>query len=1743
MNNLDNLVAMLEHQAEAFKEKAIYHYLDENGEVYNSLSFNEILLVAKNNAQILYNNYPDQKTIILLFPQGPSFILAYFSCLFAGKVVIPLSCNPESIKNEVFLNQIKLIQKETGDNLMLVDTSIENNIRDAFGGIFNVITINPHNNDYSTFQYIENNIACYLFTSGSTSQPKGVVLSHSNLTSNSISFTKSYGYDDTAITVSWLPHFHAFGMLLNFYYPLVSGTPVYLMPTSLFVNKPLSWLDNASRYKATHIAAPDFAFRLCALEIENGNISDWNLHNLRYLFSSSEPVQIESFKRFFRAFESYGLQRNTLSAMYGMSEASVISTENKRELIICNINKEDLDNGKVNHLDISDYSGRVVVSCGQEIPGTRIVSVNPQTSSVCNSDEIGEIWICGPSVFEGYLNENDNEDIWGILSVSGTEEKYLKTGDAGFISDGNLFITGRIKEMIVINGKKYYPIDIEHTVTSCFDLLLDTRKAVFSESVFNEEKVSLMLEYPFDYTTDGLESLSYDIVSKVMERNGIKLTNIIYTSNHSIPRTATGKIQRKKSQQLFKNNQLNVLHISTFEVLESNKNTDVYFTEEEIAAHLTLINLFKSVIGNPITIDHSTSFFSIGIGSVELMRVVARINDHFKTSIDIGDVLANNSIDKLAKILFFKRADCFDTSTLISIDTEYSEKNYPLTENQRGVWFELISKPDSYQYNTPMAFYLKNEVQLKKLEDAFLKLQLQYPILRCRIFEWDNGTPVLKIIDDTVSLKVTYSNADSESILRKIQKKSKESIIPDRTKALLYGEIIISQKKTILFINGSHLILDGFSCQLLIDQLLKNYHEDSLQPLSIDISYLDFNVWEKKAILNQERKATKYLFNKQDYLFEGLNLPFDNTIDKNETNLDHFFYEIDTILQKRIDHCIEKLNVTKTPFFLAIYSLCLFRFTRQQNITIGTALLNRPDLSYESSMGYFANVLPLQIALQNDHSFDIFVKQLMDEIINIISFQSYPLPSMLQQLPAGTIKSGEPVFQALFLYQKMKDYEKEVNSIVDKQLFSLTQATIGDITLDILDLNNRSIIYLKYNSNKFNSDTMELFFNNFLDLLEKTLVDTSLTISNLKAISEKDLTQINVWNQNEVFFPNSNNLYKYFHESVYKFPLKTAIYTHSGEQLTYNQLFERVDSLCVVLTDNKIIAGTNVSVFLERSEWLPISILAIIKIGATYIPLDPGLPLHRLQYICEDVKANAVIQLSSLPLELNDPFITKINLDECFSSENIKYFSEPYDYSPEDTVFVIYTSGSTGNPKGVDINHKSLNNFYHSMIETPGFLSSDHLLAVSTISFDIAFTEIVMPLLLGASITIVSGEDQRNGEVLLAKLKEHPITVMQCTPVTWKLLIEAGWRGGTTLKKALSTGEALTSPLAQKILDNQVELWNMYGPSEGAIETTVSAVTDSKNVTLGFPLPNVQLFVLDQQLEQVPIGAYGELYIGGINLANGYRNKVDLTNERFIKSPNNIATSSLRLYKTGDVVRQHVNGEYSYYGRNDYQVKIRGYRIELNEIELTLKQFKDIDEACVIVEEKNEVYTIKACLVLNNKASGLIQYTELFSFLRKQLPSYMLPHTFYVRESLPVSPNGKVNRNNLFEKGYELGESQLNRKKESVKETSISFDQVRNAWEKVLGRHISDYSSNFFDSGGDSLLIVQLKQELTSLFPSRIIKVTDLFKYTTVLDQSNWLNEKTSFNQKNKQIGNINKKDNRLSGGYQAVFGDELMNN
>ena len=1734
MKHLVTLTALLEHQARVYKNKNIFNYLDTNGNVSFSQSFNQIADIAKGNASQLIKKYPEQPAAVLLYPSGPEFILAYFTCLYAGKIAIPLTYKKGFEKDEIFLNQITLIQKEVQSTLIIVDNTLLNEIPDIFRKdciVFNIDKTIKKNKINSEV----NATACYLFTSGSTSQPKGVVLSHKNLIDNSHAFTSTYCYNEKTVTVSWLPHFHAFGMLLNFYYPLISGTPVYIMPTTEFINNPLSWLANASTYRATHLAAPDFGFRLCAQEIENGNIEKWNLSHIEYAFSSSEPVRIESFDRFFQALKPYGLRKKTLSAMYGMSEASVITAQNKRKLISKSVHRDDLDNGLVKFVSTKSKRSRVIVSCGQSIPTSDVVVVDPQTAIQCNQSEVGEVWVKGPSVFDGYLNPDDNEGCWE--RIKGKKGKYFRTGDAGFINGTDLYITGRFKEMIIANGKNYYPIDIEHTVSNNVELLRDTRKAAFSNETGQEEFVTIVLEYPITPYQSELKLIGHKVVELIMRKNGLRISRVVFVANNEIPRTVTGKIQRRKCRSLLNNKQLKILYTYSLDeaIIDQNRK---FPDSSSLIIEQKLYQILEEVLKKAIPFSSSNSFYSLGAGSIELMRIASRIRQTFKLDIQISELLVNSNLEKLVEFIHEKQKATDQLLSSSKHEAFNETQHFPLTITQRGILFELLNDPTNYQYNTPLAFQLVKEVDIQRLFYAFDQLQKKFPILRIRIFESANEGTFMKIAKRAVPLKILKTAVDELSLYRLIERETNKPIIPSPSSALFIGNVYVTLKQTVLVINASHLITDGLSCQLIIDNLIAFYEDRNNKTVESEIFVLD--KIEKEAIQELHEKVEGFLSKRKSKLFKKLPLPYNSKGNAMTPRWNHFFHDIQSSLQKEIENCVQEIKTTKFSFFLAVFAITLYRLTREKDITIGSAFLNRSERTIENSLGYFANLLPVLVTLTENESFTIVAQKILNEVTTLFEIQNFPLPELLHRIRKADKNTEEPVFQAILLFQTWKDYKKEENSLIEEQLFHVVQPSIADFTIDILDLESRSIMYIKYDNLKIDPSIANIIFHNFIDVLQQVLENPSKDVHILQEPSYSDKNLLDQLNQSATSFPSISNIFEYFINSALVYSGKTAI--HSKNNIfSYKEVLEKVDLISCYLKQNGLKNNEVVVVHIERNEWLPIVILSLLKIGVSYIPLDPSLPRERLQYITEHAQVHAVIQFSHCSLTLETTSIKEIYLDKLPNATlNASREIETYQYDPKDTVFLIYTSGSTGKPKGVIINHQALVNFYCSIIKEPGISHQDHLLAVSTVSFDIAFTELIVPLLVGATITIASEEEQRNGEALLEKLENHSISILQGTPVTWNLLFHAGWASNSPLTKAISTGEALPPSLAKKILDNNVQLWNLYGPSEATIETTIAEITEADHVPIGRPLPNVQLFILDDKLKQVPVGAFGELYIAGNNLATGYYGSSKLTNERFLPIAKDFGSIYTTMYKTGDIVRLGENNMIFYCGRNDHQVKIRGYRVELQEIENVIREYPSVQDACVVVEEASYGPTLKACIVPTNSNIKKLEVKLLVNYLKGVLPDYMIPNYFYVRENLPVLANGKVDRKVLFEQGSELLEKEKSRQwKNSSKDTYAATSvvkRVEDAWEKVLAKKVSSTSINFFDAGGDSIKILHLKRHLEEVFPTNIVKQTDLFKYTTIATQTDWLSSQNSVEalENHKKVAYIIQE--MPKHGYQALF-------
>ncbi len=645
-------------------------------------------------------------------------------------------------------------------------------------------------------------------------------------------------------------------------------------------------------------------------------------------------------------------------------------------------------------------------------------------------------------------------------------------------------------------------------------------------------------------------------------------------------------------------------------------------------------------------------------------------------------------------------------------------------------------------------------------------------------------------------------------------------------------------------------------------------------------------------------------------------------------------------------------------------------------------------------------------------------------------------------------------------------------------------------------------ISLSYNTDLFDEATGKRILMHLKTLLENVLANPDQHLSDLTILTEEENRKLLVeWNNTAANYPADHCLHQLFEIQVESSPKAVAV-RYGDNQLTYENLNCQANQLAHYLQSLGVGPETHVGICLERSLEMVIGLLGILKAGGTYLPLDPAFPIDRLEYMMADAKAPILLTKSNLDLaqqiveRLPEPapkiiFIDKdLPMIESYAS-GMQQTSPRTQVGPHNLAYIIYTSGSTGKPKGVQLLHKAAVNFLNSMRQEPGLASSDILFSITTLSFDIAVLEIFLPLITGATVILTEREVSLDAMRLAQQIKNSGATIMQATPATWYMLKESGWRGDRSLK-VLCGGEALSQDLADWLVERVGELWNMYGPTETTVWSTVGQITrGTKRITVGRPIANTQIYILDSYLHPVPIGVPGELFIGGDGVARGYLNQPQLTAAKFIPNPF-VDDPKARIYRSGDKARYLADGQIEILGRVDSQVKVRGFRIELGEIESNLNQHPDVQQAVVIVREDSPANKLLvAYLVPKNEHS--LQSKDLRQYLRTSLPEYMIPSFFVTLDKFPMTPNQKVNRQALPRPSLE------NSSAHDVKVTARNDTEAKlmTIWQDLLRTQSLGVNDNFFDLGGHSLLAVQMFTRIKDEFGMNLPLAT-LFQEATI---------------------------------------------
>ncbi|HKS73594.1 MAG TPA: amino acid adenylation domain-containing protein [Terriglobales bacterium] len=1499
------------------------------------------------------------------------------------------------------------------------------------------------------------NLAYVLYTSGSTGKPKGVQIEHRGLVNFLCSMLKEPGLqpDDRVLAVTTLS-FDIAG--LEIYLPLICGARIVLATREQASDgSQLADLLNAS--KVTLMQATPATWRML---IESG----WTgCSGLRVLCGGEALTPDLANHLLTRCAQLWNV--------YGPTETTVWSTVYWVKSPLAS-----------------------VAPVGRPVANTALYILDAQRQPV-PIGAAGELYIGGEGVARGYLNrpELTSERFIGNPFVDSDDARLYKTGDlARYSSDGDVHYLGRTDFQVKVRGFRIELGEIE--------AVLGQHSSVQQNAVVVREDVPgdrRLVAYVVPVA--GQSASTNDLRSFLKASLPEYMVPGAFVILDSLPLTPNGKVDRKA--------------LPAPEPVAAEN-----FVAPQTEIEQAIAEIWEAVLHtSPIGVH--ANFFELGGHSLLATQVVSRIQKQFGAHLPLRSFFEHPTIFQLAKELGMPNPSdgrvLESTIPKLPRDGTVAIQSFPLSFGQQRLWVLDRLEPNSPAYNVPITLRLRGTLNVSALEYAINQVLRRHEILRAEIHS-ENGEPVQKVLPaKDLSLPVVDLSGKplEESEERALRLAAEEARKPFH---LAHGPLLrskllrLSDRDFILMITVHHIVFDGWSTGTLLHEIAAHYESAlSRKPSGLPelpIQYTDYAAWQRDTlqgdVLEQE---LAYWKRELDGAPASIELPTDRPRPpmqsfRGRTRVE--FFELP--LMRRLQEISRQRGVTPFMTLLAAFSILLQRYSGQDDLVVGTPIAGRNHPEIERLIGLFVNTLLLRTNLSGNPTFLELLERVRKTAMGAYAHQEVPFERLVEELKPERDLSRNPLFQVLFVLQNLPRDEWKMTGVTPIPFQAKGETEKFDLSVTLVEKANGLKATFGYNTDLFDEATIVRMVGHFRRLLEAIAVDPEQYIADLPLLTDAEEQKLLVdFNHTAADYPRDSSVYGLFEAQADRTPDAIAV-IFQGEQITYRELNQRANQIAHYLRKSGVGPDILVGIYVERALNMVAGILGILKAGGAYVPLDPAYPKDRIAFILENAQAPVLLTQQSL-LETLPPLGAKaIQLDADWPAISQESIENPAPTSsPKNLAYVLYTSGSTGKPKGVQIEHRNLVNFLTTMNKEPGLTASDVLLAVTTLSFDIAGLELYLPLINGATVLLTSREQAADGKELIALLENSGVTVLQATPATWRMLIESGWKGHSNLK-ALCGGEALPPDLADQLLSRCGELWNMYGPTETTIWSSVYRVvsTLANTAPIGRPIANTTMYVLDARKQPVPIGVPGELYIGGDGVARGYWKRPELTAEKFLADP---FREGERMYRTGDLAKFMSDGNIQFLGRADFQVKVRGFRIELEEIEAVLAQHPSVQQGVVIVREDRpgDKRLVGYLIPKPNLDPSTV---ELREHLKGSLPEYMVPQVFVKLPSLPLTPNGKINRRALPSPDW----SQLESLGSVPARDQLELMLVR-IWQKVLGLPQVGITDNFFDLGGHSLLAARLLAEVEKV-TGRQIPLSALFRGATVESLAQILREGSEAN-------------------------------
>ena len=1697
--------------AERPSRRAFGFLPDGEGELL-SITYAELEQRARAIAGWLQAHRLSGERVLLLYPPGLEYISAFLGCLHAGAVAVPaypprLNRGRERLRAiagdaqpAAALTTARLL---AGADLAAVDSAVSGRVQwlatDELAADAAAEWRDPGSDS--------GDVVLLQYTSGSTAAPKGVMVTNASLLHNQELMRRAFANDDTTIVAGWLPLYHDMGLIGNVLQTLYLGVSAVLMPPVAFLQRPLRWLETISRHRATTSGGPDFAYDLCARRITPEERERLDLTCWRSAFNGSERVRPETLERFHRAFAPCGFRREAFYPCYGLAEATLIVSGAREP--------------RAPRVD-APAGPAPLVSCGVALHDGGLRIVDPETLAERGPGEIGEIWLQSPSVARGYWRRpEETERTFGArLAGEPGAGGFLRTGDLGALRDGELFVCGRLKDLIIVRGVNHYPEDLEGTAQGSHPALRPASTAAFAVEADGAERVVIVQELEPHSHADTADALAA-IRRSIAESHDLEVFAVVLVRRGGIPKTSSGKVQRGACRRLFEEGALPAVAewraagTDWTEAPPAAAGGAGASRREEIEAWLTDRVAQRTGTSRTAGPRPEQTLAQCGLDSLAAVELGHQVELAFGARIPAESLLSEATIAGLAARIVDGEA---------SAEAPGAARHglpggaWPLSHGQEALWVACQLAPERGTYNIAGAVRLLTPVDASALRRAFEVLVERHAMLRAR-FQRRDGRLAQEIQE---RIEGWFHHRDAAGMDAAVLRAelAREADRPfDLERGPLFRVVFLSggDGGSILLLVIHHTIADFWSLGILVDELGRVHERIALgQPVELPpvaAEYADYVAWHRGLVDGAEgQEQLAYWRERLAGELPVLELPVDHA---RPPALTYRGSSESLRIPAEVAAALKRIaaghGTSLYAVLLTAFQVLLARLTGQEEVVVGSPAAARTRPQWGRVVGYFANPLVLRGAPRGDRSFAEALAGTREMLAGAMSHQDYPLGRLQDALLGERQGEASGLFRVLFLFYgtllgdggfgafalNVDGVPGTLGGLAIETLAIPREIALYDLTFALSAAGDELVLAVKYSADRFERATVRRLAGHYETLLRGIAEGAERPVGELPLLTPAERRRLlEEWNATAEEGSEAC-VHELFERQAERAPEAVAV-TFEGERLTYGELEDRANQLARHLRTLGVGPETPVALCLERSFDLVVALLAVLKAGGAYVPLDPEYPRERLRFMLEDSGARVILTREALLGELPPARVPVVCLDrdrEVISRERAS--RPPAGTAAGNLAYVIYTSGSTGRPKGVANTHRGVVNLLAWMQRRFALTAADVVAQKTAYGFDVSVWEVFWPLAAGARMAVARPGGQRDRRYLAEWLAAEGVTLCHFVPPVLQFVLDGGGLDACrALRHVLCGGETLTPGLAERLRQAlpAARIHHMYGPTEASVDALSWTCPDDWQgdaLPIGHPVANMQAYVLDGNLEPLPVGAAGELYLGGVGLARGYLGRPGLTAERFLPHPAG-PSAGARLYRTGDLARRRPDGSIVFAGRADDQIKLQGHRIELGEPAAVLSQHPKVASSVAVIavaasgERQMVAYAAR-------RGGQALEADELRDFLKARLPSYLVPSVFVVLDALPLGPNGKVDR-----KVLPPPHAPAEPLSAFVAPRTPLEDLLARLWAESLKVERVGVHDDFFELGGHSLLAAEISARLQEALHTDAPLLTLFFQNPTV---------------------------------------------